>query len=232
MKKRLSSTATSRQDSNTLTFRTSTLKRLSVRRKRSIKNTALAMERRHGHGRSPLCLRVMFFDVLWYEPSPMHVNQVWKSLDDTFLMVKTAVEVVTLEFDFMTLTKKVKQQWLATKAWIPTHKPGDKPPQTNIWGLSGTYVSVIWLYPSAWIDPPLTFHLALHWSGTFTPQKTEQVSFFSKPHRSTDIFRVGERERVRVSAWVSEREREPLLWSGVPLSASTSLVSGKRILGV
>lgn len=117
------------------------------------------MERRHGHGCSPLCLRVMFFDATWYKPVPVHVNQVWKSLDDTFLMVKTAVEVVTF---FMTLTKKGKQQWLPMKAWIHTHKPGDKPPKTNI---------LVFLELTCWWFecthlPGLTFHWPPTWRYT------------------------------------------------------------------
>lgn len=65
-------------------------------------------ERRRGRCRSPRCLRVMFFDAVLYEPIPVQVNMVWKSLPDTFSMVRTAVDLVVFLLFSMTLAKKEK----------------------------------------------------------------------------------------------------------------------------
>lgn len=63
----------------------------------------------------------MFFDVVLYEPVPVQVNVVWKSLSDTFSMVRTSEDVVPLFF--MTLAKKEKK-----KPTVTAHEHTDSHP--------------------------------------------------------------------------------------------------------
>lgn len=89
---------------------------------------------------------------------------------------------------------------------------------------SRSYMCVMMLYPSAWIDLPLTSQLASHSLGRFFPQKTVQCSFFFKPDRN----------RI-VTAHIKKANRHDFKCvckvSDVPLSAGTWLASGKRMSG-